>query len=282
MGQFPECPESTQLTQLDPTYYKGLEHQGSWARKPHRCKPALSVRHLGPTNLTFSSCCLDWFLGLDWVETDGAPTPHWLHAPSQQGAPPQTQEAVPYPVLPVSAPGLSFPYLDSVVSVRHLRSLLPSPPSGDVTKRAPFSRAGGVFSVQEFPGGMGSKWPCGLREGFGGHWSSVCQVSHQAPFPVQEETLGWGLCFSKTLPSDLTRILPTVSFTLKVGMETCCLWAGERLQCVQYMRLPRWALSAWHETSVQCVHCVDKRQENIQRGCPVLGWGVSLKPKGDA
>lgn len=138
-----------------------------------------------------------------------------------------------------------------------------------------------VFSVsRKFLGGMGSKWPCGLREGFGGHWSSVCQVSHQAPFPVQEETLGWGLCFSKTLPSDLTRILPTVPFTLKVGMETCCLWAGERLQSVQYMRLPRWALSAWR-TSVQRVHCMDKRQENIQRGCPVLGWGVSLKPKGD-
>ena len=42
-----------------------------------------------------------------------------------------------------------------------------------------------------------------------------------------QETLGWGLCFSKTLPSDLTQILPAVSFTLKVGMETCCLWARE-------------------------------------------------------
>ena len=115
----------------------------------------------------------------------------------------------------------------TLVSVGHLQSLLPSPPSGGVTKSAPFSRSGGVFGVHELPGGMGSTWPCGLREGFGGHWSSVCQVSHQAPFPLQEETLGWGLCFSKTLPSDLTQILPAVSFTLKVGMETCCLWARE-------------------------------------------------------
>lgn len=48
------------------------------------------------------------------------------------------------------------------------------------------------------------------------------------------------------------------------------------------MRLPSRALSAWRGASMQRVHCMDKRQEYIQRGCPVLGWGVTLKPKGDA
>ena len=223
---------------------------------------------LGPTNLlTFSSCCLDWPPGLGWVETDGDPTPHWLRAPSQQGAPPQTQEAAPTLLSQSLLQGCHC-LTCTLVSDGHLQSLLPSPPSGGVTQSAPFSRSGGVFGVQELPGGMGSRWPCGLREGFGGHWSSVCQVSHQAPFPLQEETLGWGLCFSKTLPSDLTQIL------LPLGQG--------RLHSVQCMRLPRWALSAWRGTSVQRVHCMDKRQEYIQRGCPVLEWGVTLKPKGGA
>lgn len=80
---------------------------------------------------------------------------------------PQTQKVVPYPVVPAPVLELlSFPCLGQVVSVQHLELLLPSSPSGGVTKRDPFSRlcgctlraeSGGVFSVQEVPRGVESK-----------------------------------------------------------------------------------------------------------------------------
>ena len=55
---------------------------------------------------------------------------------------------------------------------------------------------------RNFLEGWGPSWECGLREGFGAIRPSACQVSHQAPSPLQERTLGWELCFSETFEAD--------------------------------------------------------------------------------
>ena len=99
---------------------------------------------LGPTNLTSSSCCLDWPPGLGSVETDGDPTPHLAPCPEPAGCPSPDPGSCPHPALPVSAPGLPLPALWSVwVIFSHFcppRPLVVSP-------KAPRSLGLEVFSV---------------------------------------------------------------------------------------------------------------------------------------
>lgn len=98
--------------------------------------------------------------------------------------------------------------------------------------------------------------------GFGGHWSSVCQVKHQAPFPVREETWG-GVLLLRAYIWPLTQALPAVSL-LKVGMETCCLWAREAPEC---------PVDEAAQVGTVCLS-VGPRVQQVHSGriCPVLAW----------